>query len=102
VEDIKRWNKRGLGVEKKLEVYTAGYTKVATTKESEIFKLQQQIDEAKLELNCFRAVKDMEDKALPARLQYCQEEVKKQREIESNSQQRYAELVTTKEALLAV
>jgi len=100
VDDIKKWNKRALGLEKKLGLYNQGYLKVSETKEKEIFKLHQQIDEAKTELHCFKAMKAIEDVAIPHRLQYWQQIVQSQRDQEKSLQERYAERVQHKQSLM--
>eukprot|EP01127_Copromyxa_protea_P020528 TRINITY_DN6885_c0_g1_i1.p1 TRINITY_DN6885_c0_g1~~TRINITY_DN6885_c0_g1_i1.p1 ORF type:complete len:808 (-),score=237.76 TRINITY_DN6885_c0_g1_i1:38-2359(-) len=102
VEDMKRWNKKALGVEKKASLYTQGYIKVSDLKENEIFKIRKQIDEAKTELECFKAMKEMEDRALPARIAYWQKRVQTQREQEKELQARYASLVEEKQKLMTV
>lgn len=71
VEDIKKWNKKAMAIEKKLTLYNQGYEKVSDMKETEILKLRKQTDEAKTELGCFKAMKEMEDAALPFRVSVC-------------------------------
>eukprot|EP01126_Amoeba_proteus_P003908 TRINITY_DN11318_c0_g1_i1.p1 TRINITY_DN11318_c0_g1~~TRINITY_DN11318_c0_g1_i1.p1 ORF type:complete len:820 (-),score=224.89 TRINITY_DN11318_c0_g1_i1:146-2605(-) len=99
VEDVKKLNKRAMALEKKVKLYNQGYVKVAETKEQEIYRLQKQIDESKMELQCFKAMKELEDLGIPHRLKTAQEQVNIQREIEKQLQDRYGSLIKEKQSL---
>jgi hypothetical protein len=61
---------------------------VSDLKEGETFKLRKQIEEAKTELACFKAMKEMEDTALPSRLSVCREEREENRRRREEREER--------------
>eukprot|EP01116_Phalansterium_solitarium_P010844 TRINITY_DN2621_c0_g2_i1.p1 TRINITY_DN2621_c0_g2~~TRINITY_DN2621_c0_g2_i1.p1 ORF type:complete len:784 (+),score=323.38 TRINITY_DN2621_c0_g2_i1:163-2514(+) len=83
-------------LEKKLFVYHGGYSIRNQQLQGQIQNLVSQLDNATLELQCFRALRDLETKAIPARIEEMRNLVKIQQQRETENQQIYANLMDEK------
>ncbi|KPJ18994.1 Cell division cycle 5-like protein [Papilio machaon] len=81
-------------MEKKLRVLTGGYQSRAASLIKQFGELQEQIEQANLELSTFRFLADQEKAAIPRRIESLTEDVNRQTDREKQLQKRYAELQT--------
>ncbi|XP_048479244.1 cell division cycle 5-like protein [Plutella xylostella] len=86
-------------MEKKLRVLTGGYQSRAAALVKQFQELQDQIEQANLELSTFRFLAEQEKHAIPRRIESLTEDVTRQTERERALQKRYAELQTQLEDL---
>jgi len=99
-QDFKRQNKRAKNAEKPLSVYLGGYFKVAEAKEKSIHELQKKIAQTRIELECFKILKDNETLAVPQRIEGLKREVEEQHKQESQLQSTFANLIAKKSEVL--
>eukprot|EP01105_Mastigella_eilhardi_P006388 TRINITY_DN17988_c0_g1_i1.p1 TRINITY_DN17988_c0_g1~~TRINITY_DN17988_c0_g1_i1.p1 ORF type:complete len:799 (-),score=259.69 TRINITY_DN17988_c0_g1_i1:50-2398(-) len=83
---------RSAKLERRVQLYNGGYQSRALALLGQIGKLYDQRQQAKVELGCFAALRRTELKAMPARLKFVQEELRKQAGVEKELQQQYAAL----------
>ncbi|XP_045534822.1 cell division cycle 5-like protein [Papilio machaon] len=81
-------------MEKKLRVLTGGYQSRAASLIKQFGELQEQIEQANLELSTFRFLAEQEKAAIPRRIESLTEDVNRQTDREKQLQKRYAELQT--------
>ncbi|XP_049869626.1 cell division cycle 5-like protein [Pectinophora gossypiella] len=86
-------------MEKKLRVLTGGYQSRAASLIKQFQELQDQIEQANLELSTFKFLADQEKAAIPRRIESLTEDVNRQTDREKQLQKRYAELQTELEEL---
>ncbi|KPJ02874.1 Cell division cycle 5-related protein [Papilio xuthus] len=79
-------------MEKKLRVLTGGYQSRAASLIKQFGELQEQIEQANLELSTFRFLAEQEKAAIPRRIESLTEDVNRQTDREKQLQKRYAEL----------
>ncbi|CAB3236813.1 unnamed protein product [Arctia plantaginis] len=79
-------------MEKKLRVLTGGYQSRAASLIKQFQELQDQIEQANLELSTFKFLADQEKAAIPRRIESLTEDVNRQTDREKQLQKRYAEL----------
>ncbi|XP_063619363.1 cell division cycle 5-like protein [Cydia splendana] len=79
-------------MEKKLRVLTGGYQSRAASLVKQFQELQDQIEQANLELSTFKFLAEQEKAAIPRRIESLTEDVNRQTEREKQLQKRYAEL----------
>ena len=81
--------KRAAKIEKKLKILTGGYQARAQGLIKQSHDLQEQIEQARLELSTFKFLRDKETQAIPKRLESITEDVERQRERERDLQSRF-------------
>lgn len=81
-------------MEKKLRVLTGGYQSRAAALIKQFQELQDQIEQANLELSTFKFLAEQEKAAIPRRIESLTEDVSRQTEREKLLQKRYSELQT--------
>jgi len=86
--------------EKKLEVLHKGYRTVSERKEKEIAELREKLEQIHVDTSSFKMLRDLETAAIPKRLESVTSEIDNLRTKESDLQQRYAELMQQKIALV--
>ncbi|CAH1647008.1 unnamed protein product [Spodoptera littoralis] len=86
-------------MEKKLRVLTGGYQSRAASLIKQFQELQDQIEQANLELSTFKFLAEQEKAAIPRRIESLTEDVNRQTEREKQLQKRYSELQTELEDL---
>ncbi|XP_053603402.1 cell division cycle 5-like protein [Plodia interpunctella] len=86
-------------MEKKLRVLTGGYQSRAASLIKQFQELQEQIEQANLELSTFKFLADQEKAAIPRRIESLTEDVNRQTDREKQLQKRYGELQTELEEL---
>ncbi|XP_028025888.1 cell division cycle 5-like protein [Bombyx mandarina] len=79
-------------MEKKLRVLTGGYQSRAAALIKQFQELQDQIEQANLELSTFKFLAEQEKAAIPRRIESLTEDVSRQTEREKLLQKRYSEL----------
>lgn len=79
-------------MEKKLRVLTGGYQSRAASLIKQFQELQDQIEQANLELSTFKFLAEQEKAAIPRRIESLTEDVNRQTEREKQLQKRYSEL----------
>lgn len=79
-------------MEKKLRVLTGGYQSRAASLIKQFQELQDQIEQANLELSTFKFLADQEKAAIPRRIESLTEDVNRQTDREKQLQKRYADL----------
>ncbi|XP_026737347.1 cell division cycle 5-like protein [Trichoplusia ni] len=79
-------------MEKKLRVLTGGYQSRAASLIKQFQELQDQIEQANLELSTFKFLAEQEKAAIPRRIESLTEDVNRQTDREKQLQKRYAEL----------
>ncbi|CAH0605539.1 unnamed protein product [Chrysodeixis includens] len=79
-------------MEKKLRVLTGGYQSRAASLIKQFQELQDQIEQANLELSTFKFLAEQEKAAIPRRIESLTEDVNRQTDREKHLQKRYAEL----------
>ncbi|CAH0702784.1 unnamed protein product [Spodoptera exigua] len=86
-------------MEKKLRVLTGGYQSRAASLIKQFQELQDQIEQANLELSTFKFLAEQEKAAIPRRIESLTEDVNRQTDREKQLQKRYSELQTELEDL---
>ncbi|XP_045447036.1 cell division cycle 5-like protein [Melitaea cinxia] len=86
-------------MEKKLRVLTGGYQSRTASLIKQFQELQDQIEQANLELSTFKFLAEQEKAAIPRRIESLTEDVNRQTEREKQLQKRYAELQAELEEL---
>ncbi|XP_072939643.1 cell division cycle 5-like protein [Epargyreus clarus] len=86
-------------MEKKLRVLTGGYQSRAASLIKQFQELQDQIEQANLELSTFKFLAEQEKAAVPRRIESLTEDVNRQTDREKQLQKRYAELQAELEEL---
>uniref|UniRef100_A0A2A4J0U0 Uncharacterized protein n=2 Tax=Heliothis virescens TaxID=7102 RepID=A0A2A4J0U0_HELVI len=79
-------------MEKKLRVLTGGYQSRAASLIKQFQELQDQIEQANLELSTFKFLAEQEKAAIPRRIESLTEDVNRQTDREKQLQKRYSEL----------
>lgn len=79
-------------MEKKLRVLTGGYQSRAASLIKQFQELQDQIEQANLELSTFKFLAEQEKAAIPRRIESLTDDVNRQTDREKQLQKRYAEL----------
>ncbi|CAG4918817.1 unnamed protein product [Colias eurytheme] len=79
-------------MEKKLRVLTGGYQSRTASLIKQFQELQDQIEQANLELSTFKFLAEQEKAAIPRRIESLTEDVNRQTEREKQLQKRYSEL----------
>ncbi|XP_047525710.1 cell division cycle 5-like protein [Pieris napi] len=79
-------------MEKKLRVLTGGYQSRTASLIKQFQELQEQIEQANLELSTFRFLAEQEKAAIPRRIESLTEDVNRQTDREKQLQRRYSEL----------
>ncbi|KAJ0178928.1 hypothetical protein K1T71_005703 [Dendrolimus kikuchii] len=79
-------------MEKKLRVITGGYQSRAASLVKQFQELQDQIEQANLELSTFKFLAEQEKAAIPRRIESLTEDVNRQTDREKQLQKKYAEL----------
>ncbi|RVE53180.1 hypothetical protein evm_002277 [Chilo suppressalis] len=79
-------------MEKKLRVITGGYQSRAASLVKQFQELQEQIEQANLELSTFRFLAEQEKAAIPRRIESLTEDVNRQTDREKQLQKKYGEL----------
>ncbi|XVE89989.1 hypothetical protein DITRI_Ditri20bG0041100 [Diplodiscus trichospermus] len=82
------------GMEKKFNVLTQGYERLAAALWRQIESTVKQMDTAGTELECFQALQKQEQLAASHRINGLWEEVQKQKELEQTLQRRYGSLIS--------
>eukprot|EP01098_Paradermamoeba_levis_P015985 TRINITY_DN8402_c0_g1_i1.p1 TRINITY_DN8402_c0_g1~~TRINITY_DN8402_c0_g1_i1.p1 ORF type:complete len:110 (-),score=40.42 TRINITY_DN8402_c0_g1_i1:1-330(-) len=95
-------SKKAKTLEKKLQIYNAGYEGRALKLAREIGELATHLEQSQIDLNSFTFLRDREVNAIPRRIEELTEEVNQQKEREIELQKQYANLVTEKENLQAM
>jgi len=98
-EKIKVDAKKAGALEKRLAVYHGGYVKRADTLEKSIAELQEEIQQAAIDLACFKTLQAQESLAIPQRIQDAEALVQIQLERERRLQKRYAELTAAQQKI---
>ncbi|XP_046962885.1 cell division cycle 5-like protein [Vanessa cardui] len=86
-------------MEKKLRVLTGGYQSRTASLIKQFQELQDQIEQANLELSTFKFLAEQEKAAIPRRIESLTEDVNRQTEREKQLQKRYADLQAELEEL---
>ncbi|XP_013200212.2 cell division cycle 5-like protein [Amyelois transitella] len=86
-------------MEKKLRVLTGGYQSRAASLIKQFQELQDQIEQANLELSTFKFLAEQEKAAIPRRIESLTEDVNRQTDREKQLQKRYGELQAELEEL---
>ncbi|XP_050343894.1 cell division cycle 5-like protein [Nymphalis io] len=86
-------------MEKKLRVLTGGYQSRTASLIKQFQELQDQIEQANLELSTFKFLAEHEKAAIPRRIESLTEDVNRQTEREKQLQKRYADIQTELEEL---
>ncbi|CAH0763902.1 unnamed protein product [Diatraea saccharalis] len=81
-------------MEKKLRVITGGYQSRAASLLKQFQELQEQIEQANLELSTFKFLAEQEKAAIPRRIESLTEDVNRQTDREKQLQKKYSELQT--------
>lgn len=92
--------KKAAKLEKKISILLGGYQSRAVEMHKQIRENVKDIEQARLELYSFNALKVCEDRAITKRIGLLEEDVRKQNEREKLLQTRYNELISRKEELL--
>mmetsp|Transcript_32000 Transcript_32000/g.53782 ORF Transcript_32000/g.53782 Transcript_32000/m.53782 type:complete len:795 (-) Transcript_32000:163-2547(-) len=92
--------KKAAKLEQKVNMLTAGYASRAAQSGVELAQVFEQAAEAKIEVECFKALQRQELAAAPARLERLTKEVEVQREREKVQQLKYEMLRDDRDALL--
>ncbi|XP_028172870.1 cell division cycle 5-like protein [Ostrinia nubilalis] len=79
-------------MEKKLRVITGGYQSRAASLVKQFQELQDQIEQANLELSTFKFLADQEKAAIPRRIESLTEDVNRQTDREKQLQKKYSDL----------
>ena len=88
---MKKEAKRAVKIEEKLKILTRGYQARAQGLSKQMHDLNEQIEQAQLELSTFTFLKDCETKAIPRRLQSIGEDVERQTEREKKLQETFSQ-----------
>lgn len=88
---MKKEAKRAVKIEEKLKILTRGYQARAQGIAKQVHDLNEQIEQAQLELSTFSFLKDCETRAIPKRLQSISEDVSRQTEREKKLQEKFSE-----------
>ncbi len=92
-------NKKAIALEKKINVYHAGYMKKAQALRKSIVDLNEEIAQIKLELDAFKELREQEQLAVNQRLEFWTQQVNEQVEQESKLQIRYANLLNERQII---
>jgi pre-mRNA-splicing factor CDC5/CEF1 len=92
-------NKKAITLEKKINVYHAGYQKKAQALRKSIVDLNEEIATIKLELDAFRELREQEKLAVTQRLEFWTQQVNEQVEQENKLQIRYANLLNERQII---
>jgi pre-mRNA-splicing factor CDC5/CEF1 len=92
---------RAQKLEQKLNIYNGGYQNRAGTLFKQIYEAWNQYDQGYTELQCFTALKHLENEAIPNRIEQLKTMVKEQEEREGDLQKKYQNLITERDNLLA-
>ena len=87
-------------LESKLSKLLGGYSIRSQKLRADIDKLWTEVENSEIQLQSFIALKANEDIAIPLRISKAQEEVDKLLKQEAEAQQRYAELLATRDVLM--
>jgi pre-mRNA-splicing factor CDC5/CEF1 len=88
---MKKEAKRAVKIEEKLKILTRGYQARAQGLAKQIHDLNEQIEQAQLELSTFSFLKESETRAIPKRLQSINEDVERQMEREKKLQDNFSQ-----------
>jgi pre-mRNA-splicing factor CDC5/CEF1 len=88
---MKKEAKRAVKIEEKLKILTRGYQARAQGLAKQIHDLNEQIEQAQLELSTFSFLKESETHAIPKRLQSINEDVERQMEREKKLQDDFSQ-----------
>ncbi len=99
---IKKETSRATKTEKRLNVYNGGYQAKAAQLRKQIVDLYMELDKAQVELHCFDALRQAEERAVPSRLQEMARLLEDQTQREALLQSRYASLLAAREEALCL
>lgn len=97
-----REKKHANKLQSKLQVLHGGYEQLQRTLLRELHELHYQLQQARIELACFQAMRSAEQRALHQRLERLQGEVAYLAQLEAEQQMRYSNLLTERENLREV
>jgi len=87
-------------LEKKIDVYTGGYQRRSAQLKDQIKTTVLEADQASIELQAFNALYELEQKAIPQRLDQLRKLVKQQEAREADNQTRFYNLSLERDSLL--
>ncbi|XP_071506962.1 cell division cycle 5-like protein [Diadema antillarum] len=93
--------KRAAKLEKKLKILLGGYQSRSQGLAKQLGELQEETEQAYVELGTFQELQRNEDQAIPRRMESLTEDVKRQSDRERELQQRYSDLMFEREMLNA-
>ncbi|XP_041462209.1 cell division cycle 5-like protein [Lytechinus variegatus] len=93
--------KRAAKLEKKLKILLGGYQSRAQGLTKQLAEIQEEVEQAYVELCTFQELQSNEDIAIPKRMESLREDVKRQSDRERELQQRYSDLMFEREMLSA-
>lgn len=93
--------KRAAKLEKKLKILLGGYQSRAQGLTKQLQEVQEETEQAYVELCTFQELQSNEEIAIPRRMETLQEDVKRQSDRERELQQRYSDLMFESEMLSA-
>jgi len=88
-------------IETKIAVIHGGYQKRATSLIASIKGLNDQVEQSRMELECFTQLNSIEEAAVPKRMTSWRKLVGEQQELENENQKRYLNLITERDSLLS-
>jgi len=92
---------RAQKLEQKLNIYNGGYQNRAGTLFKQIYEAWNQYDQSYTELQCFTTLKQLENQAIPNRIEKLKGMVQEQQEREADLQTKYQNLIIERDNLLA-
>lgn len=88
-------------IEKKITVIHGGYQKRSSTLIESIKSLNAQLEQARIEFECFKQLQSLEESAVPKRIDSWKKLLAEQQELENENQRRYLNLITERDSLLS-
>ena len=100
--NIQQEHAKAVKLEKKINLYTGGYQKRVDVLKAAIRDTVLELDQATIELESFRGLQTLEEKAIPKRVELLKTLVKQQEARESENQAKYYNLTMDKESFVSV